>query len=405
MQGAASGRWYSREPLILYSCSLYASNIGMVFDRYLFRVLGIATVFISVTLALVIFLTQSLRQLELVIDSGASGGLFLLLTLLSLPRFFEIILPIALMGAIVFTYHRMTMDSELVVMRAVGVSPRSLARPALWVAGIVMVVVLIMTTWLGPMTMSNMQNMRQIIKAQYSTLLFREGVFNPVNGLTIFVRDRTLNGDLKGLMIYDSRPQNKAPVTVIAKRGVLVLNEQGQQVIVYDGSRQANDPKTGNLTRLDFARYTIDLPEDNGPVSQHWREPDERTLWELFHPDLANIDDQRARRDFLLEAHRRVISPLLAPAFAVIGLVCLLLGPIDRRGMGRRIMVAVISVCLLEGLYIAAFNLSKKSILGLVMMYALVLVPMAVGFYLLQPGSEKLQQRLARLSQRRRLLP
>jgi lipopolysaccharide export system permease protein len=377
----------------------------MVFDRYLFKTLAIATVFISVTLAIVIFLTQSLRQLELVMDLGASGGVFLMLTLLALPRFFEIILPIAVMAAVVFTYHRMTMDSELVVMRSTGASPGMLAKPALQIAGIVMVIIFIMTAWLGPVTLSNMQNLKQVIKSQYSNLFFREGVFNPVGntdkgGLTIFVRDRASNGDLKGLMIYDNRPQNKAPVTVIAKRGVLVIDDKGQQVVVYDGSRQAYDLNTGHLTRLDFARYTIDMPQGSGAVDVHWREPDERTLWELFKPDLTNVDDRNARWEFVIEAHRRIISPLLAPAFALIGLSFLLLGPIDRRGMGRRITAAVVCVCLIEALYITAFNFSKDSALGLVLMYVLVFTPIIGGSFLLNSRSEEMQRRLLRLINR-----
>jgi hypothetical protein len=109
----------------------------MIVNRYIFKNLFLATVFIAVTLAAVIFLTQSLRFLELVINSGASGGAFWMLTMLALPRFFEIILPIALMAGIIFTYNRMTADSELVVMRGLGLSPLQQAKPALVLAGIV----------------------------------------------------------------------------------------------------------------------------------------------------------------------------------------------------------------------------------------------------------------------------
>ena len=100
-----------------------------IFDRYIFKNLVIATVFIAVTLAAVIFLTQSLRFLELVIESGASSGSFWVLTLLALPRFFEIILPLSLMAAVLFLYSRMTSDSELIVVRSVGYAPSTLARP------------------------------------------------------------------------------------------------------------------------------------------------------------------------------------------------------------------------------------------------------------------------------------
>ena len=58
------------------------------FDRYLLRQLITALIFISFTLAGVVMLVQSLRFLELVIDSGASSFSFWALTFLSLPRFF-----------------------------------------------------------------------------------------------------------------------------------------------------------------------------------------------------------------------------------------------------------------------------------------------------------------------------
>ncbi len=373
----------------------------MVFNRYLFRSLAIATTFIAVTLAMVIFLTQSLRFLELVVESGASGTAFLLLTLLALPRFFEIILPIALMAAVLFVYNRLIIDSELVVMRATGASPKMLARPAMALAGIVMVILLIMTSWLGPVTLSNMQYLRQVIKAQYSTLLFREGVFNPVvDGLTVFVRERNSAGELQGLMIYDARPENETPITIMAKRGVLVSTEDGQQVIVYDGSRQSYNEEKGNLARLDFARYTIDLPDGSGPVRQRWREPDERTLWELFNLDPDNASDQSNRRDFMVEAHRRIVSPFLAPAFAAIALASLLLGPLDRRGMGKRIGFAIITVVLIESLYLAAFNMSRNADIGLVLMYLLVFGPLFLGLYFLSPRSEGMQNRIIRALQK-----
>ena len=102
----------------------------MVFDRYLMKNLLLATLFTALSLAAVIMLTQSLRFLELIINSGASSLSFFALTFLALPRFFEVILPIALMIGVVFIYNRMTTDSEIVVMRASGLSPMRLGQPA-----------------------------------------------------------------------------------------------------------------------------------------------------------------------------------------------------------------------------------------------------------------------------------
>jgi lipopolysaccharide export system permease protein len=366
----------------------------MIFDRYLFRSLGLATLFTALTLATIILLTQSLKFLELVINSGASSGVFWLLTILALPRFFEVILPLALMIATVFVYNRMTSDSEIVVMRAAGHSPLRLARPAIVLSMIVTVILLAITSWLAPVSLSSMLRMKQVIKAQYSTLLFREGVFNNLGEeLTVYVRKRNDDGELEGIVIYDSRPEQPQPVTIFAKRGVIVISDEGQQVLVYDGSRQVFDPLSGVLDRLNFERYSIDLPE-SGAVRQRWREPEERTMNELFNPDPSVERDVDNWRAFRVEAYRRFITPFLAMTFCVISLVCLLLGPMDRRGQGRRILLAVVSVITLQGLYLSTYNLAVESVWGLLAMYGLVLVPLAIGLVLLSPYGEQFRHHL-----------
>ena len=87
-----------------------------IIDRYIFKQILIATVFIVAILAVLVLLTQSLRYLDLVMNAGASGFSFWLITLLSLPSFLEVILPIGLVAAIMFVYHRLVMDSELFVL-------------------------------------------------------------------------------------------------------------------------------------------------------------------------------------------------------------------------------------------------------------------------------------------------
>jgi lipopolysaccharide export system permease protein len=366
-----------------------------VFDRYLFRNLAIATVLTGATLTAIVFLTQSLQFLELVMNSGASSAAFWLLTVLAIPRFFEIILPVALMAAVVFVYNRMTMDSELVVMRAIGAPPGKLAQPAMLLALIVAVILSITSLWVAPLTESDMDYTRDVIKSQYSTALFHEGIFNPVRpGLTVFIRDRKPNGELTGIMIYDSRKKDTSPIIVVAKRGEIVVRPEGQQVLVYDGSRQDINPKTNTLERLDFQRYTIDMPSQNGTVRDRWREPSERSFTELLHPNLADQRDVAGKRAFLIEAHRRIISPLLAPAYTVLALAFLLLGPLDRRGQSVRVILAISACVLIQGLYMAAFNLARINNFGLVLMYGFIFLPLVGGMAMLSEPADNLRQRL-----------
>jgi lipopolysaccharide export system permease protein len=365
-----------------------------IFDRYIFKDLVIATIFVSVVLALVILLTESLKFLELIIHSGASSGSFWYLTALAMPRFFEIILPIATMAATIFVYNRMTMDSELIVMRATGFSPLRLARPAFLMALVSGVALLFVTVWLTPASVSNMETLRAEIKAQFSTLLFREGVFNPVgSGLTVYIRERDPSGELRGLMIHDSRSQNKTPVTIVARRGKLEMDDKGQHVVVFDGSRQQINADNGTLTQLDFDRYTIDLPDGSGAAQQHWRGPEERSMRELTHLDPGDAADKSLRREFRMEYHRRLATPLLSFSFTSMALALLLAGHLDRRGQGRRIAVAVVCAVLIQGIYMMSLNIARHSGAGLVLMYADILIPIIVSLFFLAGRTDTLRRR------------
>lgn len=364
------------------------------FDLYLFKSLIIATAFIAVVLTLIIFLTQSLRFLEIVMNAGSSGHTFWMLTFLALPRFFEVILPISLMTATLFVYNKLTLDSELIAIRGMGHSPFDLGKPAM-ALGILMTLVLwSITMWGAPVSLAKMQQMRQELKAEFSNFMFKEGVFNAAGkGLTVYISEKKGDGKLRGLMIHDTRDPEKLPSTVLANRGMIVSTQEGHQVIVFNGSRQEYNPQTKALQKLAFDRYTIDLPE-NKAVSKRWAEPDERTIGQLLRPDKGNARDLENMHEFSVEIHRRFTSPLLALGFPLIALISLLIGSVDRRGQTKRIIAAVITVVLIQGLFLASYNLARNNNLGLILMYVLSFVPIGTSLFFLSNRSEKTRQKL-----------
>jgi len=364
------------------------------FDSYLFKNLTIAIVFITFVLTAVVFLTQSLRFLELVVESGASSLSFWLMTSLALPRFFEIIVPLAAMAGTIFVYNRMSMDSEMVAIRSIGYSPYQIGRSALMLSLVLALFLYAISMFIAPSALSNMNKMRQVIKSQFSNVLFKEGVFNRVgNGLTLYIKEKNSAGEMAGLMIHDNRPENPNPSTVLAKRGI-VLNDDGElQVVVYEGSRQEYDSARKVLQRLDFERYIIDLPQSED-IRERWREPNERTIVELFNPDRTNERDMESIRDFQVEVHKRLTNPLLAIAFTLIALTTLLIGPVDRRGQGRRIILAIVLSIIIQGGYISIYNIARNNDVGLVLMYVIPLLPIVIGGFLLSGASEALRRQI-----------
>ena len=99
-------------------------------DRYIFRQLAFALIAVTGGLAALIWLTQSLRFVELVVNRGLSLRVFVQLTRLLIPSFVAVILPITRFVVVHFIYQRLAGDREMTVLRAAGLSPAALARPA-----------------------------------------------------------------------------------------------------------------------------------------------------------------------------------------------------------------------------------------------------------------------------------
>lgn len=357
-----------------------------IINRYIIKNLLIAVIFVSVSLTGVVFLAQSLRFLELVMDSGASGYVFWILTALALPRFMEIILPLAITISVVFVYNRMFVDNELVSLKALGMSPIQIAKPALLSSFVLAAIMFMLTIWVAPTSLSKMQEIRQVIKAKYSLLLFKESNFNTLgDDITIYVSSKSHDNTLHGIMIHDrGKDQDQEnPFTIIAEKGVLTEDENGtQKMIVYGGSRQEFDPKSGNISRLNFERYTVDLPE-SAPIRSRWQPPDERSFRDLLFPDTSIERNRESIRQFFVEANKRIITPLLAPAFVVMSLSIMLVGYTGRKGLGFRIAIVCAVVFIIQGGFIALYNVSRQELWAIPLMYMIVIVPLIIGFVLL----------------------
>src|SRR3546814_13387306 len=98
---------------------------------YMARQVASVTIFVTVTLCFAIWLTQSLRLIDLILNRGLPMSTFLYMATLLLPRFLVVVVPIAAFCATLFTYNKMISDSEPVVIREAGVSKYALAKPGL----------------------------------------------------------------------------------------------------------------------------------------------------------------------------------------------------------------------------------------------------------------------------------
>ena len=346
------------------------------YQRYLLRQLVGPFVLVTLGLTAVVWLSQSLRIIDLIVNKGLSLSAFMLMSMLVLPTFLGAILPIAFFCALLFAYNRLNIDSELVSLRAAGVSQWSLAKPALLMATAVAAVSYAIVMYVMPVSHQEFKERQFVLRGDHSLLLLEEGTFNTLSdGVTVYIRGREGNS-LNGILVHDARDPER-PVTMMAERGILLRTSQGPRFTLINGHRQRVDRDTSRLSLLNFERYTIDLGDFVQSGGSRHREPRERFIDELLSPDAEGVETMRGK--FLSEAHSRIVTPLFAYVLMAIAMAALLSGNVDRRGYWRRMLAAIAAAVLFEALALFLVNASVKNSQLIPLMYLNPVLVIAVA--------------------------
>jgi len=350
------------------------------YQSYMLTHLAWPTVAITFSLTGIVWLTQMLRFVDFMINRGLSLSDFLYLTGLMLPSLLLILLPISLCIATLYTYQKLQNESELIVMASAGISPWQIARPALMLGGIIMVICYILALYLMPLSNQKFRDIRLFFRDQYASILLEEEVFNtPVPGLTVFVRERDRAGNLFGILLQDSRTGTQI-ITMTAKEGRLENTPAGPRFFLKSGLRQERDAANSQkLSWLSFDEYAIDIGF-YATKTMREREPDERGVGELFNA--ANTDPERAGM-LRAEAHQRLTWPLFGVLLPLMMVALLQASEFNRRGQLKRVVFAVACAAIVTLLFFALRSAVVKTPMLLPLLYVLVGGAAAGACYLL----------------------
>ncbi|MGI4851380.1 MAG: LPS export ABC transporter permease LptF [Janthinobacterium lividum] len=353
-----------------------------IINFYIFKQLALMTFFITTILTTAIALTQSLRFIDVVLNRGFPISIFFQMILFLIPDLVSIILPISTLIALLFTYNRFFVDSELIVMRGSGFSNKSLAAPAFSFALIVALFLYGLNLYFLPLSFQHFRTVEHHVRNNITSYLIQPGEFNTFKGITVFAKERKRNGELKGLLIYDARVKNE-PFTLIADRGLVTENSEGLNILMLNGNRQSIDVKTGKLNLLIFDSYSIDLTMGDAQTIKPRQKPYERYITDLLSPD-PTVETPRMMKKFYTEAHKRLIIPLTVFCFTGIAMALFLTGDYNRRGRSKKISLIVVLSLLLQILIMTLINLSEKSDFAVIIAYVLVIICVITTFIVLK---------------------
>ena len=351
-------------------------------NRYIIKQILVGFLLVTFSLMSIIWLTQSLRFVELITNKGIPVSIFAKLTSLLMPRIFTILSPIAVFASVLFVYNRMLSDRELVVMKSAGISPMQCAVPAIFFGLFMSFFGIFVYNYGIPWSEKQFNELQWKIKNDVSHLMLREGEFtNLQNGLTVFITTHEKDGSISGIMVNDERNPN-TKVTISAEKGRVVYTEKGPKIIMVNGARQEINNKSQQFTSVSFARYSVDFGMQ-GSSRKKAAGVRERSLEELLNArNNPELEEKEANRYFV-EGNRRLLNPFFNLLFALIACTGLLCGNFNRRGQTKIISFSITAMIAIMALDLSLTNIAVNNITLLSLIYANLIIPLLFCIYLL----------------------
>jgi lipopolysaccharide export system permease protein len=355
-------------------------------DRYIFRTTLASFALVLVSLTGVIWITQALRDIDLMTGQGQTILTFVGLTSLLIPALVLQISPIALMIAISHTLNKLATDSEIIVMNAAGFSPFRLFRPFLYATCVVALMVTFISAYLAPDGLRRLKQWGAEITADVLANLLQPGRFAQLDqNLTIRIRERLPGGQLSGVFI-DDRRDPKERVSIVADRGTVMKNGDGSFLVLEDGNLQRFEIDKRDPALVAFARYAFDMSKFSNQGHDVTLGIRERYLWELLSPADDDPVYNQMPGQFRAELHDRFMAPLYPFAFAALTFAFLGAPRTTRQSRNFSVGSSILAVFALRMAGFACSVMAVKSPLAPVVQYLMLLIAIAASLWIIVGG-------------------
>ena len=351
-------------------------------DIYIIKQIVTGFLLVALSLMSMLWLTQSLRFVEMVTDKGLPIYLFIEMTSLLMPRVFSILSPIALFVAVMFVYNRLIADSELIVMKAVGISSVLIARAAVIMGTLLVLCNVWVLNYGVPVAESRFHELEFEVKNSFTKMMLREGAFTTFKDTTTVFIDKFVDDNtIEGIIVGDRKNPIEKIITV-AESGKLEYTDAGPKILLKNGTRQVMNQKTGRFSSMTFDDYAVDF-SDLSQGKNKKSSVREKSITELFHDaERADVSPKEARA-FLAEANRRILAPFFNLVFALLACTGLLIANFNRRGQGKVVILSILAMILVQVLDMTFANMARKHIWMIGLMYANCILPFVICMGLL----------------------
>lgn len=322
-----------------------------IIDKYFSRQL--ITIFVMLLLVLtgLAWMVQIMSMMKFLLNYGIALDSFMGLTALMIPFIISIIIPFVSFIAVIFVYNKLIADNEITVMAASSLSPRQIARPALWLATILTAVHLILNMFIVPSTQAIFYDTQWNLRYGLAHMKLKESAFTELtNGLVAYV-DKVSGHDLSQVMLSDLR-ENNSQMVIFAEKGKLISTQRGLSIVMTNGSLQATGDAivTGTFETFDMDLNMAERSEDGDFRVR--RIPTNQLV-----KNVLNSQSQKQHKKVLSEMCTRFLSPIMNLILTALCLCVLLRSSLLRRRASFAPAVAVVLMAAAMSVFMTASNM------------------------------------------------
>jgi LPS export ABC transporter permease LptF/LPS export ABC transporter permease LptG len=330
-------------------------------DRYIVKEMLAPTGLGLLLFTFILLLQQITLLMGILIARSADPGTILRVFVYLLPSIFAVTIPMAFLLGVLLAFGRLASDSEIVALRASGVSPLRLLRPVLLMSLLTGGATFwTMAVALPAANQAHRQEMFALVVNKARTAV-KPRVFSDdglVPGMVVYVSDIAADtGQWRDVFIHDVR-EPRRPRVVLARRGELRVDEPRKTVSMHleDGSIYAvapDEPATDTFQK--FSSSDLPLPTETffppTPLSKGDREMSLQELSERIRELRPQDDKLRAQgkpviasAPFRVEWHKKFAIPVACLVFGLLGLGLSLGSKKEARSAAFALSIAVIFV-------------------------------------------------------------
>lgn len=319
----------------------FQTTMKRILNTYIIKEISFPFFMSLLILTFILLIGKILQLMELMVNKGVGIVSIAKLVLYLMPSFLIFTIPIALLISILTGLGRLSGDSEIVVMKASGISLYQLVQPILVIAVASSLVTAALSMFVAPYSNHATKNLLFSIIQNKASVGIKEKVFNDdFSGLVIYADRIPVDGEsMESVFIFDTRLSSE-PSTILAHRGRLYSNPQSMSVTLRleDGSIHSVNSSLASYKKTSFKLYDIQL--DLAAVAA---KPGDKSKAELGLRELAQmrktLKDSKQIREFTTEYHKKFAVPLACLIFGVLGVP---LGITSRRsGKSRGFSVGI----------------------------------------------------------------